>query len=69
MAPSKEIRDSVSRENEQAAKIRQLELEKGVLVKNLKTIKRNAPTVFDGAVDDECREIMSQSTTRRRRRA
>lgn len=70
-APSLERKDTVTRENDYAARIHTLEQEKAVLARNLKKIKRNAPTVFNGAVDDECREILAQSenTRRRRRRA
>lgn len=68
LAPSLEVRDSVTRENEWVARIAALETEKAALVRNLKTIKRNAPTVFNGAIDDECREILAQGTTTRRRR-
>lgn len=70
LAPSKEIRDSVAFENEQAAKIRQLELEKVCLVRNLKGIQRRFPSAaVNQVIDDECREILASTVRRRRRRA
>ena len=67
LAPSLEVKDSVQRENEWAARIKQLERENSVLRREFKGLLRRLPVDLEAAVSDEAFEILG--TRRRKRRA
>jgi len=67
LAPSLEVKDSVQRENEWAARLRELEHENTVLKREFKGLLRRLPVDLEEAVSDEAFEILG--TRRRKRRA
>jgi len=67
LAPSLEVKDSVQRENEWAARIKKLEHENLVLKREFKGLLRRLPPETEDAVSDEAFEILGARRRRKRR--